>query len=310
MVDNENCIDAAISIILESSPLACIICNDKLEITNYNQGTVNIFSCLQSLIGKHFSFEPKFQPDGKSSKDKIELKRKITDDLGKCSFEWLFMNNSNESVPCEVTLTKVCVQDTDIYIAHIRDLREIRNTIATLRQLESIAFTDFLTEVSTRRYFMDKANQELLVSHEHHYPYHILFMDLDYFKQINDNYGHRVGDEVLKITAKRVRSVLRRETLLARYGGEEFIVMLANMDYMSVVRTAERIRLAIKDTPYRIDDKLISITVCVGVASKISEKCTLVEIVERADHACYAAKKAGRDQVGESKNVPESFLNK
>ena len=307
-----NCIEAAVNIILKSSPLACIVCNDKLEITNYNQSIVNIFSRtdLKNIVGNHFSFEPEFQPDGNRSKDKIELHKKTTDDLGRSKFEWLFMNNSKEPIPCEVILTKIHVEGTDIYIAYIRDLREIRNTIATLRQLESIAFTDFLTEVSTRRYFMDKANDELIVSQNLRYPYHILFMDLDYFKQINDNYGHRVGDEVLKITAKRVQSVIRKDTLLARYGGEEFVSMLTNIDYISAVETAERIRNVIKNNPYKIDDKLINITICVGVASKTNEECTLIDIIERADHACYAAKKAGRDQVFEHKNIPESLLKK
>jgi len=172
----------------------------------------------------------------------------------------------------------------------------IRNDMT--EQLDT-ALTDELTGARSRRYFLEKAEEELNECIENGQNYSMIIIDADHFKKVNDTYGHPVGDEVLKILVARTRHTLKLDTLLGRYGGEEFLVSLPNISHDNVLRTAERIRSGIEGDTFRIDnyDNDVEVTISLGVASLSDKARHLSDIISNADKALYKAKQTGRNKV-------------
>jgi len=170
------------------------------------------------------------------------------------------------------------------------------NVFNRTRQKE-LADTDSLTGAYNRRYFTETATAALHRSIEESHDFSVIITDIDYFKSINDRYGHAVGDEVLIIFTARIRHVLKQDTLLARYGGEEFVINLEGVNQENAIKTALRLNKTIHDTPFRVGDLDLNITASFGVASKTSVFTALPEIINNADKALYQAKSAGRNTV-------------
>lgn len=174
-------------------------------------------------------------------------------------------------------------------------------------KLEKIAITDALTECYNRRYLMQFLEQELPRNITNSIPFSIMIFDIDYFKLVNDAYGHLHGDTVLTRTAKRIKEVLRKNDILARYGGEEFIVYLPELSAYDAQRKAEVIKNEVEYNQIWIDEleDYISVTISVGVVTieqydqfKISDsKVLLHEIMTLADTALYEAKYKGRNLI-------------
>ncbi|MCL2203622.1 MAG: GGDEF domain-containing protein [Defluviitaleaceae bacterium] len=155
------------------------------------------------------------------------------------------------------------------------------------------AYTDTLTGIFNRRYLMVEAERTLHAEAD----FALILMDIDYFKTINDTYGHATGDEVLQIFASRVKMVTKEGEIFTRYGGEEFVIALPAVVHENARLIAERIRRHIAATPFSTAQGEIAVTVSCGVASKVSNACALTEIIGRADDALYKAKEAGRNIV-------------
>lgn len=158
---------------------------------------------------------------------------------------------------------------------------------------------DFLTGLKNRQFFDEKYHYELTRSSREKSPLSLIIIDLDFFKRINDQYGHPVGDEVLKAVAKRLYYVLKRPTdAVCRYGGEEFVVLLPNTHLQGAKHIAEKLRQSVKSKPIRTAKGDISITISQGVASITSpsaqDESTLLK---NADLALYRAKANGRDRI-------------
>jgi len=132
-------------------------------------------------------------------------------------------------------------------------------------------------------------------------PFSCMMLDLDHFKQVNDNYGHHVGDQILQEFAKRCRSSVREVDLIGRYGGEELIIIMPETDLTDALPVAERVRNSICERPVQIFDQELCITVSIGVAQKDENTLHLETLVARADQAMYIAKYKGRNRVATSK---------
>ncbi len=172
------------------------------------------------------------------------------------------------------------------------------------QKLEQMAVTDGLTGCFNRRYLMQQLEHEVLLNMRYQIPFAVFLFDIDHFKQINDKYGHLVGDEVLRGTAEIVRSMLRRTDILARYGGEEFTVYLPHTNREQAELLAERIMLAVGENQVEAGQDKVGITISMGVLSESSEnlkfndpKEYLREIFSSADAALYKAKNEGRNRV-------------
>jgi len=164
---------------------------------------------------------------------------------------------------------------------------------------QSIGRIDYLTRLYNRTYLRDIQQKIDL------FEVSVIMVDIDFFKKINDTYGHPVGDETLKSVAKRLLLATRPNDIVIRYGGEEFLVILKHnpgqsgceKNYNDIIKIAERIRETIKNKPIRVDKLNINITVSVGVDPFTCRRNSLLESIEIADEMLYKAKNNGRDRV-------------
>ena len=159
--------------------------------------------------------------------------------------------------------------------------------------------TDHLTGLYNRRYFMNRAGEEIERSLRHQAPLSVLMIDIDHFKQFNDTYGHATGDRVLQTVARAIKDILRGHDICARHGGEEFTVLLPNTPGDRAFFVADRVRKTLSGTRYTglglPPD--VNITISVGVATCPRDATVLDELMELADKALYRAKADGRDAV-------------
>jgi len=163
-------------------------------------------------------------------------------------------------------------------------------------RIESL--TDALTQVGNRLHFDDTLARAIVRAGENDVPLTLLFVDIDHFKKVNDQFGHQMGDDVLRLVAARLKSSVR-DGEIARYGGEEFTVILYNKSIQIGKLIAERIRVSIESAEMRVRSTGASIgrvTVSIGVA-ELKPRLTAADIVQSADEALYAAKRKGRNCV-------------
>lgn len=165
-------------------------------------------------------------------------------------------------------------------------------------ELQQKANIDYLTEVNNRGHFMELGERELSRALRYEKPLGILMLDIDFFKKINDNYGHKLGDAVLKKLADICKKTLREVDIIGRIGGEEFAILLPETDQSKALEVAERLRIAIAEASIPMKDGLpVKFTVSVGVASVASAEDNVDVLLNRADQALYDAKETGRNKV-------------
>lgn len=166
------------------------------------------------------------------------------------------------------------------------------------KTLESLAHTDELTQIANRRQFLQMAEQYFMLSKRNKTPLVLLYLDIDWFKDINDTYGHHVGDEILKLFSRTIEKHLRKSDLFGRIGGEEFSILLQNTSDSNALLLADKMRQCIQETPYFLDEKeKISFSVSIGVSSIKDEYSEFSQLMKMADTAVYKAKETGRNRV-------------
>ncbi len=176
---------------------------------------------------------------------------------------------------------------------------------------EQLAVTDELTGLYNRRHLMKILNRQKSLSDRGDYDFSIGFIDLDYFKKINDTYGHGSGDKALVAVAEEISCKLRDVDYVARIGGEEFVVVLAQTGYAEALRIAERFRADLEKLVIKLADGYpdLSLTTSVGIATYQPQEA-INELIQRADKAVYMAKNCGRNCVIGEKELPEYQIKK
>ena len=165
-------------------------------------------------------------------------------------------------------------------------------------KLQELAIIDGLTGVYNRRHFFELAEQELAKAQRYGHAISAIMLDMDHFKQINDQYGHLVGDHVLQVTAQCMHDNIREVDILGRYGGEEFAILLPNTALPGTREIAKRICKAIASQVVDAGDAKVPVTASLGVVSiEESSQINVEVLIDRADQALYAAKQAGRNQM-------------
>lgn len=163
-------------------------------------------------------------------------------------------------------------------------------------EIERMATTDGLTGLYNHRVFQQKLTEELKRSERHETPLSLLLTDIDFFKKVNDTYGHPVGDLVLRGVSKILLHEIRDIDIAARYGGEEFVVILPGTDSVGAKNIAERLRKAIMAETFSSDNRTLKVTTSIGIATVPADARTKEELIERTDQALYHAKHNGRNQ--------------
>jgi diguanylate cyclase (GGDEF)-like protein len=168
-----------------------------------------------------------------------------------------------------------------------------------LKKVYDSSVKDGLTGAANRKYLEERLVAEVAFAVRHSAPLALVILDIDFFKKVNDTYGHAGGDEILRETAALLRKTLRTEDLLARFGGEEFVVLARGVDLRNATHLAERLRAVIERSPVAFAGRSVSRTISLGVASL--ECCgtdrTPQRILAIADERLYRAKESGRNRV-------------
>lgn len=175
---------------------------------------------------------------------------------------------------------------------------DVTDRKALEEELTRQAHIDYLTGINNRRYFMERAEHELRRANRSGNQLSIFMLDIDHFKRINDRYGHKVGDLVLKMLAQVCQSALRDIDILARMGGEEFAVLLPETESSLAIEVARRLQDSINKASLPLEgDLVIKIQVSIGVASMTSPYDNMDILLHRADTALYEAKNTGRNRI-------------
>ncbi len=211
---------------------------------------------------------------------------------------YVWVEASMRVLPDEVT------GEPDGFVASVRDISERVEAAQKLeeahRMLQQQAQRDGLTQLSNRGYFDEALEREWRRGRRTGNPVALLMVDLDHFKQINDSYGHRAGDQCLRHLAPLLREVAKRPSdVIARYGGEEFALLLPDVSLDAAMMLAELLCIKVREAEFDIGiGRPLPLRVSVGVAAEIPDKQNRADhLVEMADRALYTAKQLGRDRA-------------
>lgn len=183
--------------------------------------------------------------------------------------------------------------NTQLRLKELREALEEKN-----QQLQELANRDGLTQLFNHRYFHEQLSKDFLRARRYHESLSCVLLDIDYFKRFNDTHGHQTGDVVLRTLGLLIQDSIRDSDFAARYGGEEFALVLYHSDEPGALDVAQRLRQAVEQCEVRRGDKVLHVTISVGVATfpnkAIHDSKTLIEC---ADKALYRAKDSGRNRV-------------
>jgi diguanylate cyclase (GGDEF)-like protein/PAS domain S-box-containing protein len=277
--------------------------HDLLFLTNLSWDIVTVNPAVQSLLGhKPESLEgeslAKLVPAATMERWKaLERRRK---DSGEAALATIL----GESIPVSYVIQNVHDKCDDPvgYLLFARDIREMKRLEKLTKELQQtneklalMSITDSLTQVYNRQKIEREIEVELDRFRRYATVFSIIMFDLDFFKEVNDEHGHDVGDKVLIELTKVVQTEIRSTDLLARWGGEEFVVLCPGIRVENVAQQADRIRRQIEEHAFGIIETM---TVSFGV-TEVKESDTIDSLMKRADVALYKAKESGRNRVNQ-----------
>tara|TARA_R110000868_G_scaffold121886_3_gene323368 strand:+ start:1122 stop:2051 length:930 start_codon:yes stop_codon:yes gene_type:complete len=185
-------------------------------------------------------------------------------------------------------------------LTHARDITNLKLNEKHLAEstvkLRTLALTDELTQIANRRSFIESVKSEINRCQRQQAAMAFLLLDIDYFKKINDTYGHLTGDQVLVTITTLIKTMLREYDIFGRLGGEEFGIFLAKTSPKTAEEVAERIRETIMQHNFVVDGNIIKVTLSIGI-SLATQDCKFESLYKNADRLLYEAKHAGRNKV-------------
>jgi len=252
----------------------------KIICCDYGMTEEDLESTIDSVANKSVEILSFFEIEAGNMKPFSQILQEANEELGK-------LNLSYEQLIVELMQAKEKAEK----FAH-----ELKNANEQLREM---AFRDGLTGLYNHRYFQELMDNELNRSRRYKKSFSLMMLDLDYFKKINDEYGHPVGDIVLKEVSKAIENTIRDSDFAARYGGEEFAIVLPETELRGAAILAERLRKAIEQLVIDTNGCRIDVTVSVGVTCyhPSTAKIEKSEILSEADNALYNSKNKGRNMI-------------
>ncbi|MDX1572404.1 MAG: diguanylate cyclase [Methylophaga sp.] len=230
--------------------------------------------------------------------DQQYVEKLIAGQLDHYQMEKRYFRKNGNTV--DVLLSVSVVHDAEGKVLHfVSQIEDITARKLEQERIRQLAFYDPLTELPNRRLFDERISQAMLTARRNKQQLALMFIDVDHFKQINDNYGHDIGDEVIKVVADKMLAVLRASDTLARFGGDEFVVLLSDVPSpQAAIKVAENLRRPFVEK-MQFDGQSIRIKLSIGVALWIPENGELLASwMKKADIALYDVKAKGRNAVG------------
>lgn len=207
--------------------------------------------------------------------------------------EFMAQNCTFLPILTESTSKHICILIEDVTdVCHYQG--QLQKTLEELAQMSRV---DGLTQIYNRRHWQDSLEQEFAKAKRHTKNLSLVMLDLDYFKLLNDNYGHQCGDMVLIETSKLIGSLLRVEDIFGRYGGEEFAIILPETTLKGAVELAERICTKVAEKSLKYNGEELNVTISLGVAQLGTNETNYEVLISQADSALYQAKAEGRNRV-------------
>jgi diguanylate cyclase (GGDEF)-like protein len=194
---------------------------------------------------------------------------------------------------------KINFENKDAYVVFdikISNVQQAQKEI--LKQKEALSYQahyDLLTKLPNRFLFYDRLAQAIIKAKRNQTKFALLFVDLDHFKEINDTYGHEVGDYVLIEVAKRLKACVRESDTVARLAGDEFLILLEDFDSKESIATIAKLLVETLQVPIKLRDKELTVTCSIGISIYPNDSDDAETLVKYADHAMYQAKSIGKN---------------
>jgi diguanylate cyclase (GGDEF)-like protein/PAS domain S-box-containing protein len=233
---------------------------------------------------------PKVQPDGHLSSEKSQKMINMCVENGNHKFQWVYSKSDGDTFWCEVNLTNITMDHRDMIHATWRDITKEKQL---QEELEKLAVTDKLTKVYNRHKVDEALDTAKELMDRYHTPFGVIMLDIDHFKNINDTYGHVVGDSVLVEFASILASNSRKSDTVGRVGGEEFLIIVPHATELSLMSFAKKLHDEIREYEFSTVGKL---TASIGV-SMYQESESIDILSSRVDKALYQSKENGRDRI-------------
>jgi diguanylate cyclase (GGDEF)-like protein len=182
-------------------------------------------------------------------------------------------------------------------VVYLRETAPVIEAKRLMDNLKESSLRDAMTGLYNRRFLEEYVTTLVATSQRRKSPFSVLMLDLDYFKQVNDTYGHEAGDKVLKALSEIITKSVRTSDMVVRYGGEEFLVILMDACADNAIKVAENIRSKVEETKISLPGTMLQKTISIGVSEFPLDADTFWQVVKYADVALYAAKTQGRNRV-------------
>ena len=281
---------------IENSPLAVLEMDHKLQLVHCSQRAVQLMGWLHVAGLEGRLLTDLLDPASMDDSLQLALSRLQSGEEAQNRAETSFVRGDGTEVHCE--WFNSALTDEDGQVTSIMALvQDVSAKIQIARQQHYLANHDSLTGLLNRAAFQGRLEQSLLQARRSAGAVALLFIDLDGFKSVNDAEGHRVGDEVLRIVAQRIASTVRVGDTLARLGGDEFLVMLDQEVTREVIDTIGHRIIEALHLPMAVDGRDLSIGASIGVAMYPPMEGDIDALMNRADQAMYAAKRAGKGRL-------------
>lgn len=228
---------------------------------------------------------------------------------------WCMHTDTQQSLHFKIQMTAILHSDPVHHLLIMQDISEQESALLLLRtqndellrrladierlknRIREQSIRDPLTNLFNRRFLNEFMERELALARRNQKPLALVMLDLDHFKQLNDQFGHQTGDQVIEMVAKILLRQSRRTDILFRYGGEEFLVILPNTKAAQAQHLAENWRVHVEQAQISAKHQFVHITVSAGIACYPEQATTAFNLIQTADEALYQAKAAGRNQV-------------
>jgi len=293
--------EAKLRAVIESAIDGVMILNDHGVVEIFNRSCENIFGWSgHEVIGRSLMM---VMPQEWQKLHQMIFSGQVEVDAAKIAGHARVVRGvrrNGSQFPLEISVARAEVEGRMIYVAMVRDITE---RVVAEEKLFAMATQDSLTGVRNRRYFLEGLENEVARCRRHGRSLSLLILDADYFKAVNDTFGHEAGDIVLKRLAETCRTNLREVDLVGRMGGEEFAIVMPDTDPETAHMAAERLRMLVAEQRIEYDGQSLQVTMSVGMASLSGRalEAPMEQVVEtlmrRADKALYRAKKEGRNRV-------------
>lgn len=278
--------------IVESSDDAIISKNLDGIVMSWNKAAERIFKfTAEEMIGQSLL---RIFPQNRVHEENLIIS-KIKSGQKVEHFRTIRQDRDGQQIHLSVTISPIYNESGQV-IGASKIARDITSRVNSEKLIWHQANYDNLTALPNRRLFNDRLNQELRKAERDNYSIAVMFMDLDYFKDINDTLGHEAGDDLLIAVSKRLKELVRVTDTVARFGGDEFVILLSEINDLSDVKRIAESIVHQMQLPFTVSDQDRFISISLGISVYPTDGKTADDLLKHADHAMYDAKRNGRNQ--------------